>query len=119
VAAIDALLVSPHVAKECGVYDMLAEAERRGGGGHGHGSGRAREAAPALTPLAIGARAASGFTTGFTTGTGANSGGREVMVELGLVHCTHCSVEPGGVTATSQPSDHFAVVTQVLLPHLA
>ncbi len=118
-AAIDALLVSPHVAKECGVYDMLAEAERSVGGGHGHGSGR--EAAPALTPLATGARAASGFNTGFTTGTGtgANSGGREVMVELGLVHCTHCSVEPGGVTATSQPSDHFAVVTQVLLPHLA
>jgi hypothetical protein len=115
VAAIDALLVSPHVAKECGVYDMLAEAERRGGGGLGHGSGRAREAAPALTPLSTGARAASGCTTG----TGANSGGREVMVELGLVHCTHCSVEPGGVTATSQPSDHFAVVTQVLLPHLA
>jgi hypothetical protein len=37
-------------------------------------------------------------------------------LKLGEVVCSHFSVEVVGVTATSQPSDHFAVLAQVLLP---
>jgi hypothetical protein len=47
----------------------------------------------------------------------AGEGDREMgALKLGEVVCSHFSVEAVGVTATSQPSDHYAVLAQVLLP---
>jgi hypothetical protein len=47
---------------------------------------------------------------------GGDKGGNELVgLELGKVVCTHYSVEGAGVTATSQPSDHYAVFANVLL----